>query len=190
MNPCGNKWNLKSISWLNPKCSISGCPSVSEHRMPSCADAVHSRCGHGRGRNAFLPGEVTIYPGRHHTKPLQKDLKEHHVDTRQGAWCQGQTPRAGVRKSCSSEAVYRRMGPSCIRTILAIPIRKTMSTVQGIRPCCSYLHELFLEIKYTTLLWHIPRDKKSQLIFNAYTPAPSFSTSVTSLTKRWTRFLR
>lgn len=88
MNPCGNKWNLKSTSWLNPKCNISGCSSVSKHRMPSCADAVHSRCGHGRGRNAFLPGEVTIHPGRHHTKPLQKDLKEHHVDTRQGAWCQ------------------------------------------------------------------------------------------------------
>ena len=102
----------------------------------------------------------------------------------------GQTPHADMSKSCSLEAVYRCMRPSCIRTILAIPIRKTMSTVQGIRPCCSYLHELFLEIKYTILLWHIPRYKKSQLIFNVYTPTPSFNTSVTSLTKRWTQFLK
>lgn len=89
------------------KCNILGCPSVNKHRMPSCADAVHSSCGHGRGRNAFLPGEVTIHAGRHHTKLLQKDPKEHHMDTHQGASCQEQTPRGSVSKSCSIDIVYR-----------------------------------------------------------------------------------
>lgn len=42
-------------------------------------------------------------------KQLQRELKQHHIDTRQGTLRQGQVPRGNMNKSYSTDVPYRRM---------------------------------------------------------------------------------
>ena len=123
-------------------------------------------------RERFQPQRETSH------KQLQRELKQHHIDTCQGSLCQGQAPRDNANKSYSTDVPHRRMdtitnvnrahpglGPFFCNASL---IGKTKSAIQGIRLCCSYSHYPFLEIKYTTLLWQIPMYKMRQLIFNTF----------------------